>query len=251
MKTYRADRTKLLEWVKTWKLSEIGSEFYRDPSQRISVEETMKAPWNDESDSTVPVRWYNESVDSYDGVDFEDIAEQISLDDLAEHIYSFGYDENLIEGIVNLLVEGMGKTLLIGNAGSDSGLVVQFYEDNFYAAEMEVDVDSLSEGAISMQLLASTIGDGNAPVYPGFPPVELQNRLYEVLHSAVVLKNTVNEEDDLAEIISEFCTDLSSVISELMINESEITSEEAALIYETAAGVFAGIQEATGSRSKK
>jgi hypothetical protein len=109
-------------------------------------------------------------------------------------------------------------------------------------SEMALETPLLDEGLISMTLLAQTVPDPEAPVVPGFAPIE--QRIYEMLHAVSMVMETVdNLPKGLVEGMERFLLDASDVLVEMMADCGSLRENEVTLIAETFAGAYAGLIE--------
>lgn len=242
---YRADRKAMYEAVKFWK----NSPLYREAGLQTEGEQVSLAPWladtqTEVSESQIATRWAG-SRDGAAGSTFEDVAAEASFDDVAEVLsYVAQADEagDLIEAVVNLLEENDGEVLYIGRITDAEAYALQFNEGRYFMAAMELDTPLLDEGLISMTLLQQTVPDQQAPVVPGFAPIE--QKLYEALHAAELIAATINEGDDAADLIesiNRFTVDIANVLVEMMADQGSLKDNEAELVLETFLGAYAGI----------
>ena len=242
---YKADRKVLYEAVKFWK----GSPLYRAEGLQTEGEAVTTAPWlvsdDDDPTPTIVSRWAA-AEDVAEGAAFEDVAVETSIDGVVEML-AFIADRNeseIVDLVLSLLEENEGQLLYLGRPSDPQAFAIMFTEGRFVMAEMEIDEDLIDEGLISMNLLATTVPDPNAPVVPGFAPIE--QRLYEMLHAAEVIGCVLSEEKGstlLREQVGRFSSDLTNVIVEMVADQGSLTDKEVGLVSETFGGAYAGIVE--------
>jgi hypothetical protein len=251
-----ANRSTLIESVRKWKESDLGSYFYRGADARLSESEiSVRAPWLpaehsdaqiEEGETTNPIRscWMNEA--EVDG-QFGDIAEQMDADSVSELVTSIGGDEAVVEAVLSVLEQNDGGVMLLAHEGSDTGYAIAFYEGTYLVAGMEIEEEIVDEGLISIAFLAKYAQDPNAPVTPDFPMIESQNRMFETLMASVTLFNSIKESEavdaEFVEIIENFNADLANVLGELSIDEGTLSERELEFLVDMFNGVYAGLSE--------
>lgn len=239
---YRADSKAIYEAVKYWRTSEL----YRDEDTRVSTDEQVTiAPWLVDADLAeaecpISARWGTN--EGNEGPDFEDIAEESGLETV-EKILAYVCESNaeLAKAVLDVLEQNEGKVLCLSRAGETNAFALQYVSEGKYlVASMDLTEALVDEGLISMTLLATTVPDGNAPVVPGFQPVE--QKLYEHLHAAESLLSALIEgdSDELANELRQYCEDISAVLAEVAADEGSLDQRQLDLVQETFTGTFAG-----------
>jgi hypothetical protein len=245
MKTegYKADRKAIYEAVKFWK----GSPLYREGGLQVEGEQITIAPWmndiSEETESDIVTRWASVN-DLAEDSSFEDVAAEIAEGDVHELLSYLVQEEedSLIEAVMGLLEDNEGSVLYIGRANDTQAFALTLSEGRFYVSEMALETPLLDEGLISMTLLAQTVPDPEAPVVPGFAPIE--QRIYEMLHAVSMVMETVdNLPKGLVEGMERFLLDASDVLVEMMADCGSLRENEVTLIAETFAGAYAGLIE--------
>jgi hypothetical protein len=200
----------------------------------------------EESGSELPLaaRWGAEE-DLCEGPTFRDTARVADLDEIADILnYVTEGSEELSNVLATMIEDNEGRILYIARQDETDAFAVSFLEGAYFIAEMEMEEPLLDEGLVSISLIAANGPAPEAPLVPGFAPIE--QKLWEVLHASEVLRSTLQEAEGseaLRTALDEFASSLVSVLVEVASDADTLSEKELNFIYETFAGAFAGLHE--------